>query len=279
MIVDTHVHVYTDDTKKYPQKRDTPPNEQGQWAPCSAEILLKSMDEAGVEKATLVQAWFVYQYDNRYTIDSAKAYPDRFSSTVILNPLDPKSPDELSRLVETQGVTGLRLMRARLPTSSLDDPATFPLWERLQQLKIPVSINDKLADIARLRKVIDRYPDVKIALEHSLAMYNLGLTPYKSLAPLFAFADCPNVFLKMAINNIIAAEESGGTAQAFFSRLIEVFGAKRIMWCSNFPAHPKIGDYKARVDVVKKALAFLTEEDREWIFAKTALSVHPSLKN
>jgi L-fuconolactonase len=278
MIVDTHVHVYTDDTTTYPQKRDAPPGNQGQWSPCSAEQLLKLMDDAGVAYATLVQAYFVYQYDNRYAVNSANAYRKRFGSVVILDPLDPGSPDELSRLVETEGVMGLRLMRARLPVSSLDNPATFPLWDRIQKLKVPVSVNDRLADVSRIRKVIDRCPDVKIAFEHSFAMYDLGVAPYKSLDPLFAFADCPNVYLKLAINNVAAAEEGGGTGEMFFSRMVEMFGARRIMWCSNYPAHPGIGTYQDRVDVVRKALDFLSEEDREWIFAKTALSVYPSLR-
>ena len=147
MIVDTHVHVFTDDRKKYPQIRDTERagnipsiTEIGQteWPLTTVEILMKEMDAAGIDKATLVQAYFVYEYDNRYTIDATRAYPERFSSVVVLDPVDPKSPDELSRLVETQGVAGIRFMRGRLPESSLGKPETFPLWERIEQLKIPL---------------------------------------------------------------------------------------------------------------------------------------------
>jgi len=284
MIVDTHVHVYTDDRKKYPQVQDTPRgaaipdfNGQGKWAPCSAESLLSMMDEAGVDKATLVQAYYIYEYDNRYTIDSARAHPDRFSSSVILDPLDPKSPDELSRLVETEGVTAMRFMRARLPTSSLGNPATFPLWERLQALKIPLAINDRIVDISKIRPAMERYPDVKVAFEHCFMM-KVGMPPYEALDPLFAFADNPNVYVKTAINNILAAREGGGTVEEYYSRLVKVFGAKRIMWSSNFPAHPSIGGYKERVDTAKKEFAFLGEEERSWIFARTALSVYPSLQ-
>ncbi len=285
LIVDTHVHVYTDDRQNYPQVQDTSRgtaipsfNGQGQWAPSSTEILIRLMDEAGVAKATLVQAYYIYEYDNRYTCDSARAHPERFIPSVILDPLDPKAPDELSRLAETQGVTAMRFMRARLPTSSLGDPRTFPMWERLQKLKIPLAINDKIADIAKIRAAIDRYPDVKVAFEHCFAM-DVGLPPYKLLDPLFAFADCPNVYVKTAINNILAAEKAGGTAEQLYARMVNVFGVKRIMWSSNFPAHPSIGGYKERLERSKKALSFLSAEDQSWIFAKTALSVYPALKN
>lgn len=285
MIVDTHVHVYTDDRKKYPQVQDTARgaaipgfNGQGQWAPSSIEILTKLMDEAGVDKATLVQAYYLYEYDNSYTIDSADTNRKRFTPSIILDPLDPKSPDELSRLVETQGVTAMRFMRARLPASSLGDPRTFPLWERLQKLKIPLAINDKIADIAKIRAAIDRYPDVKVAFEHCFAM-EVGQSPFKLLDPLFAFADCPSVYVKTAINNILAAEKAGGTAEQLYARMVEVFGVKRIMWSSNFPAHPSIGGYKERLERSKKALSFLSADDQSWIFAKTALSVYPALED
>ncbi len=284
-VIDTHVHVYTDDRKTYPQVQDTARgaaipgfNGQGQWAPCSIEILTKLMDEAGVDKATLVQAYYIYEYDNRYTIASANTNRKRFMPSVILDPLDPAAPDELSRLAETQGVTAMRFMRARLPTSSLGDPRTFPLWERLQKLKIPVAINDKIAAISNIRKAIERYPDVKVAFEHCFAM-EVGLPPFTLLDPLFAFADCPNVYVKTAINNILAAETAGSTGESLYARMVEVFGVKRIMWSSNFPAHPSIGGYKERLERSKKALSFLSAEDQSWIFSKTALSVYPALKD
>ena len=77
MIVDTHVHVFTGDRKNYPQIRDTPragsiPSVtdigQTEWPVTTTETLMAMMDEAGVDLATLVQAYFVYEYDNRYTV-------------------------------------------------------------------------------------------------------------------------------------------------------------------------------------------------------------------
>jgi predicted TIM-barrel fold metal-dependent hydrolase len=77
---------------------------QTEWPLTTAENLIASMDEAGIDKATLVQAYFVYEYDNSYTVDAMLAHPERFCSVVGLDPMDPNSPDELSRLVEEQGV-------------------------------------------------------------------------------------------------------------------------------------------------------------------------------
>jgi len=287
VIVDTHVHVFTGDRKKYPQIRDTARagsiptiTEIGQteWPLTTAEILIAAMDEAGIAKATLVQAYFVYEYDNRYTIDSALAHPERFTAVVVLDPMDKNSPEKLGRLVEEKDVTGLRFMRGRLPASSLGDPATFPLWERMQSLGIPLQVNDRIGDISRIRKAMDKYPGVKVAFEHSWG-HKVGLPPYSVLDPLFALADNPNVYVKTAINNIAAAREAGGTPEQLYTKLVEVFGAKRIMWSSNYPAHPKFGGIKGRLEESKKALAFLSKEDQDWIFGETALTLWPGLRS
>jgi len=286
MIVDTHVHVFTDDRVKYPQIRDTAragsiPSitqiGQTEWPLTRIEDLIAQFDEAGVDKATLVQAYFVYEYDNRYTIDAARAHADRFTPVVVLDPLDPASPDELSRMVETDGVTGIRFMRGRLPESSLGKPETFPLWARIQSLKIPVAVGDRVHSIAPIARAMERYPDVKVAFEHSWG-HEVGAPPdYAVLKPLFDLANNPNVYIKTAINNIAAAQDGGGTPQQLYDKLLAVFGAKRIMWSSNYPAHPKFGGVKYRLDESKKALAHLGADDQAWILGKTALSFYPAL--
>jgi L-fuconolactonase len=286
VIVDTHVHVFTEDRTNYPQISDTPRagsipsiTEIGQteWTLNTAEMLIAEMDDAGVAAGTITQAYFVYEYDNSYNIDSAKAHPDRLASIVVLDPMDPASPDELSRLVEEEGVSGLRFMRGRLPESSLGEAATFPLWERLSRLGLVVAVNDRLADIPKIRRAMERYPDVKVAFEHAWG-HVVDLPPYPLLEPLWAFADNPNVYVKTAINNIDAAKKAGGTSEDLYTRLVDTFGAKRLMWSSNYPAHPRFGGLKERLEISQQELAFLGEEERRWIFGETALSLWPALR-
>ena len=250
---------------------------QTEWPLTRIEDLIAQFDEAGVDKATLVQAYFVYEYDNRYTIDVALAHPDRFTAVVVLDPLDPGAPDELSRMVEKQSVTGIRFMRGRLPETSLGKPETFPLWARIQSLKIPVAVGDRVTDISKIAAAMERYSDVKVAFEHSWG-HKVGAPPdYEVLKPLFELSRNPNVYIKTAINNIAAAREGGGTPGELYTKLVEVFGAKRIMWSSNYPAHPKFGGVKPRLDESKKALAHLSADDQAWILGKTALAFYPAL--
>jgi L-fuconolactonase len=73
MIVDTHLHAVSADQGNYP--RQVTPGTPGEWVRnMSAEMLL-SLNEAGIDKTVLVQAYSAYQYDNSYTADCAVRYP------------------------------------------------------------------------------------------------------------------------------------------------------------------------------------------------------------
>ena len=187
MIIDTHVHAFTDDRKNYPQVADTlrggaipEVTELGQdESPVTpVESLIRMMDDAGIAKATLVQAYYVYEYDNSYTMDLVGAHKDRFVAIPIVDPMDPAAPDELSRLVEEEGAVGVRYMRGRLPESALGKPETFPLWARLEQLAIPITITDRIGVIAQTRRAMDKYPTVKVAFDHGWG-HEVGLPPIR----------------------------------------------------------------------------------------------------
>jgi L-fuconolactonase len=284
MIVDTHTHVFTNDRVTYPQIADTQRAGQiptitdiGQspWPLTKAEALIGELDRAGVAKATLVQAYFVYEYDNSYTVDCANAHPDRFVAICALDPVDPASPDRLSDLVE-KGVKGIRFMRGRLPKCTLGDPGTIPLWERISKLKIPLCIHDKVEELARARPLLERFPEITVAFDHGWG-HKVGEPPYEMIQPLFDLAVFPNVHVKSAINNIEAARGTRSTPKLFYTKLVETFGARRIMWSSNYPAHPRFGSIADRLTVAKEELSFLDEEERSFIFGRTALSVWPWL--
>lgn len=286
MIVDTHVHVVSDDRKRYPQITDTlPPGAaptvadigQPEWPALTAETLLSTMDACGIDRALLVQTYFTYRFDNSYMIDSARAHPDRFLSVCVIDQLAPEAPDLLTKLVEESNVAGLRMMGAR-GKSVLADPRTFPLWDRAEALGIPICIGARIEELPDVRAPLERFTRVPVALEHVWGL-QLGDPPYPLLNPLFEMAQFPNVFLKTAPNNSHAAREGKASPRDFFGKLIALFGAKRIMWGSNYPAHwHKYGGIKERLAIMEEDFSFLTAEERRWVFGDTALSLWPALR-
>lgn len=274
MIVDTHVHVVSDDTAAYPQASDAP-----HWPLTTGDILLDKMDDAGIDRALLVQTYFTYGYDNRYLADVAAAHSDRFLGICILDPLAPESADELSRLVEERGIRGIRLMndRGRMAVT-LDDPATFPLWRRIAELGIPVCVGVLREDVHRAAVPLERFPEVTVALDHIWGLTLDDGPGYGSLAPLFALARHPNLVVKIAVNNSFAVRKGGGVPEQFYGLLLERFGPKRIMWGSNYPAHAQAyGDLPARLALARQDLAFLGAADRDLILGGNACRLWPAL--
>jgi L-fuconolactonase len=273
VIVDTHVHVVSGNRHRYPVLPTAP-----DWPVTEAQGLVAAMDALQIGRALLVQTFFTYGTDNSYMIDAAANYPRRFQTVCVIDQTTPDAPDVLSGLVEKRGVRGLRLMPKGHPPGVLSNPQTFPVWQRAADLGIPVLVAAELEHLAEMPSVVERFPQISICFEHMWGL-ELGDPPYQRIAPIFELARFPNVRLKLCPNNSHAAREGGGSPKQFFGLLVERFGIKRLMWGSNYPAHSqKFGDLKRRLTVMEEDFSFLSDADRRWFFAETALSIWPGLR-
>jgi predicted TIM-barrel fold metal-dependent hydrolase len=274
MIIDTHVHIVAPDQQRYPRKLAP---DSGWVLDMSGDTMLGLMNQAGIDRAMLVQAYTAYEYDNDYVADIAAERPDRFVSVCIVDPTRPDAPDQLSYWVEQRGVHGLRLFpAAERDALWLDDPRTFPLWERAARLGIPVCVCLRFRQLPRLLTTIERHPQVRVALDHLGAPRLEQGPPYDSAGPLFKLARLPNVYLKFSSVNLYAAALGRSTPREFFSRLIEVFSSHRIMWGSNFP-NTYDRSLKDQLALALDELSFVPEADRRWVFSETARSLWPML--
>lgn len=275
MIVDTHVHVMGEDQVKYPRRQSVP-----EWVvDMPGAKMLSLMREAGIDRTVLVQAFGAYAYDNSYAADCAAEHPGIFTSVCILNPLEADGPDELTYWVKERGVRGLRIftITGDDTTIRLDDPKTFPLWERAGSLGIPICVITQFKQLGELRAPLERFPNIPVALDHvGMPRLDEG-APYGSIEPLFAMAKYPNVYLKFSSVTMDSAQKGKSTPRDFFRILLDRFGARRMMWGSNFPAtHDR--PLKEQLQLAQRELAFVSEEDRRWLFGETALTLWPMLR-
>jgi len=275
MIIDTHVHIVAPNQRRYPRK--LAPGNSDWVIDMPGEAMLALMGEAGIDRAMLVQAHTAYEYDNSYVADVAIEHPERFVSVCIVDPTRPDAPEQLTYWVKERGVRGLRLFPAAEQEARwLDDPRTFPLWERAEALDIPVCVCLRFRQLARLRTVIERYPQVRVALDHLGAPRLEDGFPYENAALLFDLVKLGNVYLKFSSVNLYAAAKGKSTPKEFFERLLDVFGARRLMWGSNFP-NTYDRSLKEQLALAFDELPFVTETDRRWLFADTARSLWPML--
>ena len=196
----------------------------------------------------------------------------------ILDPTQSDTPDRLTYWVKQRGMRGIRLFTTTETEGTwLDDPRTFPVWERAASLGIPICIMVLFHQIPRVRTVLERFPHVTVALDHLTVLRLSAGPPYDSVQPLFDLVRFPNLYLKFSSVSLYAARTGKSTPKEFFTRLIDRFGARRLMWGSNFPAtHDR--SLKDQFDLAKQELSFLPQENQRWIFGETALTLWPMLR-
>jgi len=195
VIVDTHVHVVAADRERYPLRPTGISLDWFREAPVTVEDFLELMTAAGVDRAVLVQPMSAYGFDNRYVIDAARMHSERLASVVILDTAD--DPARRLRAMASEGVSGVRLFAIGNPTlSRLDEPSALGLWEVAAELDLPVVVTILSDQLPELRAMLERFPEVTVALDHCGFPDLSGGPPYAQAADLFELATLPNISLK-----------------------------------------------------------------------------------
>jgi L-fuconolactonase len=266
MIIDSHLHVYADDDSQFPYVQGGKPNR-----PAAVEYLLPLMDEAGVDKAAIVQPR-TYSWDNRYIADCIRRFPDRFTALGLVDPVSADGPDKLEELVREHGFDGLRLELGW--EKDLDDfhgQDRWPLWERAQELGAAFGLLGSALDHSCVEPMAARFPGVNILLDH---LNGLPLDPEKQ-APLFEatmrLAKYPNVHVK--VSNVQGKSKQDypfPDTYDLIERIFDTYGPQRLLWGTDFPGVMVKCGYSNAVELVRTHIPFFTADDKEWIFHKTA---------
>jgi predicted TIM-barrel fold metal-dependent hydrolase len=278
-IVDIHPHVISPDTRRYPL--NPLGGQQSTWSrdrPTPFEKLIEAMDQAGVAKAAIVQASTAYGHDNSYVADAIAAHPQRFTGVFSVDVLAPDAVEKMRSWID-RGFSGMRLFTtgSTMPGQAtwFDDPRSFPAWERAAEAGIPVCMQMTPQGFPQLRGLLERFPKVRIILDHLARPQLVDGPPYAADAQFLALARYRNVFLKLTPLNVSPATWGKATPQTFFRMLIAAYGADRIAWGSNFPATDDT--LSGILGKAQAALAFASADERGWIFGRTAQRLYPSL--
>jgi len=272
MIIDTHTHVVSSDKVKHPL--DSGARGWSTEVSNDVEDLIKEMDQAGVECATLVQPNGTYALDNSYQCDSAKQFAPRTVAVGILDPAEPDAPDKLSYWVNEHGMFGVRLQSQ----ADHDDPRCDALWQRAESLGVPISIGGggQPGKIGQMRAVAQRHPNVIFAPDH-FAGWSGAEDKAAMTDALEALARLPNAHLRISSTSLLPYAALSDAEKGLFRRVIEAFTPQRMMWGSNFPG-TRDGGYTGLVRLGQTALPWLSDEDRGWIMGGTAHKLWPMLE-
>jgi L-fuconolactonase len=278
-IVDIHPHIISDDEAAYPPSPLF--GTRSEWSkerPTTVETLIAAMNEAGVGKAAVVHSSTTYGFDNSYVVDGCARYPARLAA---VGSVDVLQPDALDRIHEwvARGLAGLRLFTGgstkEFDPSELDDPRSFAAWELCSELGIPMCIQTGPIGLPQVTALAKRFPKVNIILDHLGRPDVIDGAPYKNAQSLWDLAPLTNIYFKLTPRIFGDVKKGDATAESFFGKVVETFGAERLAWGSNFPTSP--GTLSEILATAQAGLASLSEEDRQWIFSKTAQKLYPVL--
>ncbi|MFM0117522.1 amidohydrolase family protein [Paraburkholderia sp. RL18-101-BIB-B] len=279
VVIDTHTHAISPDKQRYPLAPVG--GHQSEWSakrPVSFEGLLASMDEAGIDRAVVVQASTVYGNDNSYVVEAVRSHADRFAGVFSIDVLASDAVTQMQRWLDA-GLSGLRLFTtgSTMPGQAgwLDDERSFLVWDYAQRHNVSICLQMTAQGIPALVNMLSRFPDIRVLLDHLARPELAGGPPYEAAAPLFSLASHRGVFLKLTNRTIVEASRGASTPAAFFPRVLDAFGANRIAWGSNFPAAE--GALPQLLAEARESLSMLPADAREAIFGGTARAVYPAL--
>lgn len=225
----------------------------------NAEMLVESMEEAGVDKAL---CWIHRPYVRsmlpevqRYLYQSTKRYPDKILGFGWIDPRlgKEKAIDELHRCLYEYGFYGVKFNGAQNEHMNDDSEMVLPLVEEIAKCNAVLALHTgadayEWTHPHRVRNIAKRYSDLKILMVH---MGGAALSDL-SVSAIEVAKECPNV---MIIGSDIRARS--------LLRGIREVGPDRICFGSDTPfevMRAETAKYKALLQGV------VTEEEKELIF-------------
>jgi len=288
-LFDTHCHFYTNDPVKYPFNATGARYGAERMIakvaarPMTPEVVFRFWDQVGIERGTGVQYNSTYGTDNSYLLDVCKAHPDRATPVVILGPTDAKTPDMLAKWAKDSHLTAVRWTggSAQAGYPYLSD-ASKDSWAACNELGLTVvlmPLGDTSPALIEIAKFADRYPNVKIAMDHigfprpELRPETFGLTPEH-----LELAKHKNVYYKLTSFLVSEMEAGAKTAgkpmvelKPFVEHMVHTFGADHLCWGSDY-GNVEVDDV-LYVQRMRDAAAGLSAKERSAFFYDTGKAV------
>lgn len=261
-VIDTHAHIYSEDTARYPLCPDPylPPEGKG-----TVHHMREEMDASGVERIVIVHTFTAYRWDNRLVADvvghqAALASADSALAAMkqemglqpggsvsarpwatgvcALDPNDLSSPDTLERYYRECGIRGLRVFPVEDGNGdrSFALPGHIRLWEKCRELGMVVCALINPAQIDTLERLLGRFADLPVVLDHCANLSAADAPDGPNLRRVLDLARFPNLYAKLSFLVTGSREDYPcRDTHLLARRIIDAFGPERCMWGSDFP--------------------------------------------
>jgi L-fuconolactonase len=237
------------------------------------EMLLTQMQYNNVEKTVLVQSSSTT--DNSYLMECQRRFPSRLAVVCRVDVDSPAAVEDL-KYWRDQGADSVRLRNFN--RSPGGDP--LAIWRRAAGLGMTVSVGGKIDGFIsdEFTGLVKTLPDLRLVIEHLGGMgFNAvhdarpSLAQYQKVLELARF---PNTFIKIhGMGEICDPPFPYQDIPPYLRMAYDAFGARRMAWGSDYPPVVLREGYRNSLQFTREQLPFCSQEELEWIFGRTALSL------
>ncbi|MDB5482626.1 MAG: amidohydrolase 2 [Caulobacteraceae bacterium] len=256
LIVDAQIHLW-DGGQAPPHHRQKP---------YSAEEAVADMDAAGVDGAiNHPPGWD--QDSNRYAIESARRYPDRFATLGWMKLNRPDAPDLVRRWRSQPGMIGFRFLCVAEDERSWPTDGTMDWFLPLaEELGLPVAVAGPIL-VPHIERWAAQYPNLKLTLDH---FGLVGLTPTGGLIQaddLLSWSRFPNLSVKLTGGPDYASDDYPfRSMHDTIHRLYDAYGPERLFWGTDITRLKCT--WRQAITMFTEELPWLSERDKVLIMGE-----------
>ncbi|MBM3215321.1 amidohydrolase [Candidatus Poribacteria bacterium] len=267
-IIDAHLHVWLTDLSKYPFN----PRVAAPTLRADADFLIECMDDARIAGALIIQP-IVYGFDHRYVTGTLKSHPNRFRGMCLIDPQHACPEDELARWRD-EGYIAVRLNPNLFPPETpLDSPLGHRIFAEAGHLGMPVGFLINPDHFGAVDRLCEAHPETVAVIDH-FGHCRPTLSDGEQFSHLLHLARHPNLHVKLSEFPRASFQEwPYADLHPWLPRLLEAYGAPRLMWATDFPfIVPQCG-YTRGLTLMTDEAPGLDEETMHWLLAGTAEKV------
>ena len=280
LVIDSHMHVWSDDPVRFPFAHPYDPKFKPPKVPASLDILVKEMDENGIDHCVLVQT-ISHGWDNRYLVHCLKAHPKRFRGQGLIDPTDPKVAEKLEYWMTKHGLSGMRFspMYYQGKDDWLTSAAHHALWKKGEELGAVFNFFLASEQLPKVEEMVKRYPKVKVVIDHLARVDLEAKDPEAEIQKLVRLARYPNVWVKVSELCILSPSKKYPyrDTQGLVKKVYDAFGPDRLLWGTGFPGATRTQaerpTLREELDLIRKEMPFFSAAERGKILGGNAAQV------
>ncbi|CAM6127928.1 unnamed protein product [Calypogeia fissa] len=274
--IDSHLHVWAspEEAKLFPYAPG-----QGPTLPGNAAYLVENMSEAGVDGALIIQP-IDHKFDHRYVSSVLQEYPGKFVGCCLADPTDGGGGvRDLERLIKEEGYRAVRFNPYLWPPGQqMTNEVGKAMFSKAGELGAVVGFmcfKGLLLHIKDIEELCLEFPSTVVMIDHfGFCKPATNNEEAKAWEQLLGLARFPQVYVKVSAFFRISREPFPyKDTWPLVQELLTVFGAKRLLWGSDFPfVAAECGYHKANQDLpqlIGETLS-VSQSDMDYLLGGTA---------